>query len=153
MQGLPDIPHGAWREVWPFYLLATLLGSSGWVKVWWDSRKLRSESRQIDAATAQSQAAAVGEIVKSISKALIDANSQVTQQRTEHAKEIAFLQEQLDHRQAREETARDNTHRAIAEIQRCIMRIRELEDSLKEQDIPFEAFVMKSHAEIVQNSN
>lgn len=76
-----------------------------------------------------------------------------------HAQELQFLQEQLRHRGNLEVQARNRTHAALAEVQRCIMTIREHEELLKEHEsyfkgrelpfTPFRAFIFKTYEEII----
>jgi DNA anti-recombination protein RmuC len=66
-----------------------------------------------------------------------------------HQKEIQFLQEQLRHRGNLEVQARNRTHAALAEVQRCVMTIRAYEEAMRERDVEFEPFPFKTYEEII----
>ena len=78
-----------------------------------------------------------------------------------HAKELQFLREQLRHRGNLEVQARNRTHDALSEVQRCLMTIREHEEKLREHEAymrgkgvpftPFQPFVFKTYDEIIGN--
>lgn len=66
-----------------------------------------------------------------------------------HAKELHFLQEQLRHRGNLEVQARNRTHSALAEVQRCVMTIRSYEEMLRRESVEFTPFSFKSYEEII----
>ena len=66
-----------------------------------------------------------------------------------HAQELQFLQEQLRHRGNLEVQARNRTHAALAEVQRCVMTIRAYEEEMREQKLAFAPFVFKTYEEII----
>jgi predicted CopG family antitoxin len=66
-----------------------------------------------------------------------------------HQKEIQFLQEQLRHRGNLEVQARNRTHAALAEVQRCVMTIRAYEEAMRERDVEFQPFPFKTYEEII----
>jgi predicted CopG family antitoxin len=66
-----------------------------------------------------------------------------------HAKELQFLQEQLRHRTNLEIQARNRTHDALSEVQRCVLTLREHEELMRKKGIGFEPFVFKTYDEIL----
>jgi hypothetical protein len=66
-----------------------------------------------------------------------------------HAKELEFLQQQLRHRGNLEVQARNRTHSALAEVQRCVMTIRAHEEMLRVAHVEFMPFHFKSYEEII----
>ena len=81
---------------------------------------------------------------------LEDALQRVTVRLDEvHQKELQFLQEQLRHRGNLEVQARNRTHSALAEVQRCVMTIRAYEEVMREKDLQFQPFVFKTYEEII----
>jgi predicted CopG family antitoxin len=66
-----------------------------------------------------------------------------------HQKELQFLQEQLRHRGNLEVQARNRTHAALAEVQRCVMAIRAHEEIMRNGELPFAPFVFKTYEEII----
>ena len=66
-----------------------------------------------------------------------------------HQKELQFLQEQLRHRGNLEVQARNRTHAALAEVQRCVMTIRAHEEIMRTRELPFAPFVFKTYEEII----
>jgi hypothetical protein len=143
MQGFPEIPHGTWREVWPFYLVAAVFGSSGWIKVWLDSKKSPSEIER----TRTEASVNLGKVVTGISQQLIDNQQYIERRRVAHEKEVQFLRQQLRYKEELEVIARNRAHAAMAEVQRCVFRIRDDEDLLRGR-IEFQPFKLKTHAEI-----
>lgn len=59
------------------------------------------------------------------------------------------LQSQLSDKDRQEQAARARTHRAIAEIERCVFAIRAYEETLKENKVHCMAFEVKSYEEIM----
>lgn len=66
-----------------------------------------------------------------------------------HQKELQFLQEQLRHRGNLEVQARNRTHAALAEIQRCVMAIRAHEEIMRNRELSFAPFVFKTYEDII----
>lgn len=66
-----------------------------------------------------------------------------------HAKELQFLQEQLRHRGNLEVQARNRTHAALAEVQRCVMTIRAHEEAMRANDVTFIPFAFKTYEQII----
>lgn len=66
-----------------------------------------------------------------------------------HAKELEFLQTQLRHRGNLEVQARNRTHSALAEVQRCVMTIRSHEELMRRSNIVFEPFAFKTYDDII----
>lgn len=151
MQNFPDIPHGSWREVWPFYLIVSLFGSSGWIKVWIDSKRSPSEIEKTKAETSVN----LSKVVTDISKQLIENQEYIERRRVEHEKEIEagrrtaeFLRQQLRYKEELEVIARNRAHAAMDEVQRCVIRIRDYEILMRDK-IAVEPFKIKTNKEIV----
>lgn len=66
-----------------------------------------------------------------------------------HIQQLQFLQEQLRHQGNLEVQARNRSHRALAEVQRCLMTIRAYEEQMRTGEVAFEPFTFKSYDDII----
>ena len=139
MQGIPEIPHGGWREVLPQWIVAGLVAISGWVKVWLDRKKPLVDEAEIHESRARGSAS-LGEVVVGISHQLVENAAFIEKQRIEHEKELRYLQ-------TLEVFSRNRAHAAMDEVQRCIFRIRDYEEMMR-NTIEFEPFRIKTNKEI-----
>lgn len=145
MQSPPQVPHGTGLEVWHGFAVSTIVATLTAVKLWLNRKKPNAEvhetesraertfaeARRIDADASKS----LGEVLVSMSRQLAEA--QLT------------IREDLENKTHAEEVARVRSHKAIAEVQRCVMKIRDYEELLRVNNIPFERFEFKTNEQIM----
>jgi hypothetical protein len=160
-------PHGFMLEKWHGFFATTILATLAAIRLYLNRKKplqdihestarigkLAAESRQVDADAAKSFSETMMVMLSKIS----DLTEGQAQMRERHAKQVEFLQSQVEIKTAaeqdameKEQIARERSHRAIAEIQRCIMAIRDYEEMLRGDDVKFEAFDFKPYEEIMK---
>lgn len=148
MQQLSNVPHGSGIELWHGFALSTIFATLAAVRLWLNrnkpssevyetnarAEKTRAEARRIDA----DSSAALGEIFRGMSAQALELH--------EH---IRFLQSEVQGKTNAEQQARDRSHDAIAEVQRCIFRIRDYEELLTNAGVKFEKFEIKNYKQIM----
>lgn len=163
MQGTPSVPHGSWLDVLP-YIFVWLIGvSTRWIPLWQNRKKpdaevhesraragkTEAETRKIDAEAGKS----FGEVIVALSDKITESHEEIEKQRERHSKQVEFLQSQIELKTDSEQVARVRSHRAIAEVQRCIMAIRGYEERMRNCDPPIEftEFDFKSYEDIMKD--
>ncbi len=159
MQTPPSVPHGSWRELLPYVIFSFLAGSLGWVKVWLDRKKPDAEIHETQARTARTNAEArkldaeasrdIGEIVVAMSAKITEAQQLYDEQRERHARQVEFFQRQVEIKTDSEQLARDRAHAALAEVQRCILIVRDYEERMRAAGIQVVPFEVKTYEEIM----
>lgn len=161
MQATPQVPHGSWVDVLP-YVIVWLIGvSTRWIPLWQNRKKpdaeihetyaraskTEAETRKIDAEAGKS----FGEVIVALSDKITESHDEIEKQRERHAKQVEFLQNQIEIKTDSEQVARIRAHNAIAEVQRCVMAIRDYEEKMRNCDpvIQFKPFDFKSYEEIM----
>jgi hypothetical protein len=160
-------PHGFILEKWHGFFATTILATLAAIRLYLNRKKpsqdihestarigkLAAESRQVDAEASKSFSETMMVMLGKISE-LTEGQAEM---RDRHSKQVEFLQSQVEiktlaEREAisKEETARERSHRAIAEVQRCIMAIRDYEEMLRTQSIVFQPFDFKPYEEIMK---
>jgi tellurite resistance-related uncharacterized protein len=169
MQTPSALPHGySWVDLLP-YVLGVLIGvSTRWIPLWQDRKKpdavvhetharagrAEAETRKLDAEAGKS----FGEAIVALSDKITESHNEIYLQRERHIKQVEFiqgrvefLQEQVEHKTADEQKARERSHRAVAEVQRCILTIRDYEERMRncKSPIEFTPFKFKSYENIM----
>jgi len=155
--------------VW-FGIAGTLLGVSATLLGTWLNRKRRSsvkaednklyaEARNLDAQTLADVYEQLRATRAELSEIVREQSLKTREQKELHAKQVEFLQSQVeikteaeyDARQ-KEQTARTRFHVAANEIQRCIFRIRDYEEMLRkyEPEITFIPFDFTPYKNILE---
>ena len=173
MQTPSSLPHGySWVDLLP-YVLATLIGvSTRWIPLWQDRKKpdadvhetharagkVEAETRKIDAENAKS----FGEAIVALSGKVSESHNEIYLQRDRHSKQVEFLQERVEFLSEqiqtvteKEELARQRSHRAVGEVQRCVLTIRDYEEKMRncERPIEFTPFNFKSYKDIMDGED
>lgn len=121
-----------------------------WFNAWQHKRNRQAELEK----TGEQSYADLGHVVLELTDKergrLEEALQRVTVRLEEvHQKELQFLQEQLRHRGNLEVQARNRTHSALAEVQRCVMTIRAHEETMRSNSLAFEPFIFKTYEQII----
>lgn len=170
MQTPNALPHSySWADVLP-YLVALLIGASTrYIPLWLDRKKpdaeihetharagkAEAESRRIDAEAGKS----FGEAIVALSDKITESHNEIYLQRERHIKQVEFLQERVEFLQSQvvrktddEALARERSHDAIDEVQRCVTVIRKYEEKMLTADPPIEftPFIVKPYKEIMK---
>lgn len=169
MQTPSSLPHGySWVDLLP-YILATLIGvSTRWIPLWQDRKKpdadvhetharagrAEAEGRRIDAEAGKS----FGEAIVALSDKITETHNEIYLQRERHTKQLEFMQarieflsEQVQTATDKEQEVRERSHRAVGEVQRCVLTIRDYEEKMRNCDAPieFRPFKFRSYEDIM----
>jgi hypothetical protein len=140
-----------WRDVIMVLVGAPLAALIAlWFSAWQHKRNRQAEVEK----TGDQSYAELGHVVLELTDKerarLEEALERVTVRLEEvHAKEIEFLHEQLRHRGNLEVQARNRTHSALAEVQRCVMTIRAHEELLRKEHKEFMPFTFRTYEQII----
>ena len=159
MQTPPDIPHGGWHESWIQWIITAILASSGWIKFWHFSKKTDSDIHETDARTERTHAetrklnfdnsADLGQVMGVLIERQMAAQEAADARRERYLAQIDDLQSRLVKKEAEETAERAGKHRAMAEVQRCIMAIRDYEELLRAKDYEQTPFKIKTYEDII----
>ena len=160
MQQPPNVPHGLGFEVWHGFLASTILATVTAIKLWLNRKKPDAEVHETEARTGKTWAEtrkidaeaskSFGEVILAMSDKLSEAQREIENQRERHASQVTFLQSQIEHKDESEQVARIRSHKAIAEVQRCVMTIRDYEEKMRQDDVTFHPFDFKSYEDIME---
>lgn len=145
MQSPPQVPHGTGLEVWHGFAVSTIVATITAIKLWLNRNKPRAEIHETDA-RAERTFAEARRIDADASKSLGDVLVSMSRQLAEAQQTI---REDLENKTHAEETARARSHKALQEVQRCVMRIRDYEELLRTNKVSFETFEFKTNEQIM----
>lgn len=156
MQAPPNVPHGFSLELWHGFFATTVLAILAAVRLWLNRKKPSADVHESEARTGKTWAEtskSFGEAMSAMLEKIAELQDTMERQRDRHEKQVLFLQGQVEIKTESEQLARERSHRAIAEVQRCIMAIRDYEEMMRGCDPPveFTTFDFKTYEEIMSD--